>query len=210
MRNLKLFVIFTFVGLFSFMFMGVVNAEYAEGEFGNESCSSDMAFLNTAKTDYSFDKTSGQFTTSGKTVQEYREASTAQDIKVAFYEVSSDGKTLTAYVPSYTSTVSSEFTKGILEGLGISSSYKCDEVIKVTKTVSGGEATEPTECPDGYVYNTSSGQCEESKNGVVEKLESPNTASPLSIVATAIGCLLVVLAVYFYLKNSNVKKTKDK
>ena len=39
-----------------------------------------------------------------------------------------------------------------------------------------------------------------------EKLESPNTASPLSIVATAIGCLLVVLAVYFYLKNSNVKK----
>ena len=211
MKNFKLLFVFMFVCLFSFMFMGTAYA-YSEGTFGNEECTTDMAFLNAAKTEYSFDSATGQFSVSGKTAQEYRNTSTAQDIKLVFYEVSSDAKTLYAYVPSYTSSVGSEYTKKIIEDLGISSGYKCDEVIKVKKTAVEGEGQETpdvTKCPDGYVYDNNASKCVEDPNGVVEKMESPNTASPASIAAVSIGCLLVVLSVYLY-KPKEVKTSKKK
>lgn len=207
--NLKLFIVFVFTGLFCFMFLGTVNASYTEAAFENEECISDMTFLNTAKSDYSFDATTGLFTVSGKTAQEYRTSSTTQDIKLTFYEVSSDGKTLTAYVPSYSSAISSDYTKSLLEEQGISSEYKCDNIIKVVKTsTSDGNATPtPTQtCDEGYIYDSTTGECVENSNTSVDKMESPNTASPASIAAVAAGCLLVFLAVYFYLKKSNNKK----
>ena len=210
MKRFKLVLFLVFVGLFSFMFLGSVDAAYSEGTFGNEECITDTAFLSTAKTDYSFDSTTGKFVISGKTVQEYRETTTTQDVKIAFYEVSADGATLYAYVPSYSSAVSSDFTKELLVSLGISTEYTCDNVIKVSKTSVEGEGqTVPgttTNCSEGYIYDETSKTCIEEGKQDIEKIESPNTASPASIAAVTVGLILVGVAVYLYLNKSNKSK----
>lgn len=210
-KNKKLFIVFMFVGLFALAFMGNVKA-YDEPAFENEQCVTEMGWLDTAKTEYQFNEENGTFTVSGETANEHRRASTT-GINVVFYEVSSDGKTLTAYVPSYSSTVGSEIAKEYVAEAGISTDYTCDNVIKITKTVTGetpatpadpvDPTEEPTECQDGYTYDESAGKCVADSLKEVNKIESPNTASPASIAAIVVGVIMVLGAVYLFLKKND-------
>ena len=209
LNNKNLFVVaFAMICLFGLAFMGSVKA-YDEPAFGNEECVTDMSWLDKAKTDYQFDDQNGKFTTSGETVNEYRQPTGTKDAKFVFYDVSSDGKTLIAYVPSYSSTVGSDITNKYVSEAGISTEYTCTDVIKVTKTVTGeapsdpDEPNDPTACSDGYTYDEDAGKCVADSTPEVNKMESPNTASPASVAAIVVGVIMVLGAVYLFLKKNN-------
>lgn len=201
--------IYFFMTLLIALTFGLLNISpvYAEENFGNEECISDDSWSTKAKTDYSIDESSGKFVTSGLTAEQYRAQSNVEP-KFVFYDVSEDGKTITAYIDNYQTQIKVEEIKKIIEEAGITVTSTCDHVLKVSKTLDEN-------VPNNNESNTNSGSEDinegtgtDDAQNTVEKIESPNTASPASLLAVSVGAILVVGSVYVIL-NKNNKNSKS-
>ena len=200
-RNNKLIIILMLTISFSFLLMNSVFAEdetnTSDNEFGNEECITNDDWSSKAKTDYNIDEASGKFVTSGLTAEQYRAQSNVEP-KFVFYEVSEDGKTLTAYVDNYESNIKVEEIKKIIEDAGITVTFTCDHVLKVSKTMNESSA----EGNNNENQGTEITGTDDTTN-TVEKIQSPNTASPASLLAVSLGAVLVVVSVYVILNKKN-------
>ena len=200
-RNNKLIIILMLTISFSFLLMNSVFAEdetnTSDNEFGNEECITNDDWSSKAKTDYNIDEASGKFVTSGLTAEQYRAQSNVEP-KFVFYEVSEDGKTLTAYVDNYESNIKVEEIKKIIEDAGITVTFTCDHVLKVSKTMNESSA----EGNNNENQGTEITGTDDTTN-TVEKIQSPNTASPASLLAVSLGAVLVVASVYVILNKKN-------
>lgn len=219
MKKMKMLTIFAFIGILNFMIISPVMA-YEEPDWEGEECLTTDNWLSSAKVEKDFDPSTGKFTTSGMTAQEYRSKQNVE-MTIVFYEASSDGKTLTAYVPSYKGNASDEDASAKLEEAGIDTGYSCETTLKITKTVSddnpdnpdnpddpsnpggGGGSDLDQDCPYGYTWDSGLESCVADNNKKTETRNTGNTASPASIAATAIGAGLVVLAAYIFLNKNN-------
>ncbi len=200
-RNNKLIIILMLTISFSFLLMNSVFAEdetnTSDNEFGNEECITNDDWSSKAKTDYNIDEASGKFVTSGLTAEQYRAQSNVEP-KFVFYEVSEDGKTLTAYVDNYESNIKVEEIKKIIEDAGITVTFTCDHVLKVSKTMNESSV----EGNNNENQGTEITGTDDTTN-TVEKIQSPNTASPASLLAVSLGAVLVVVSVYVILNKKN-------
>ena len=200
-RNNKLIIILMLTISFSFLLMNSVFAEdetnTSDNEFGNEECITNDDWSSKAKTDYNIDEASGKFVTSGLTAEQYRAQSNVEP-KFVFYEVSEDGKTLTAYVDNYESNIKVEEIKKIIEDAGITVTFTCDHVLKVSKTMNESSV----EGNNNENQGTEITGTDDTAN-TVEKIQSPNTASPASLLAVSLGAVLVVASVYVILNKKN-------
>lgn len=190
------FVVFLLTISFSFLYM---NNVYALPAFNNPECISENDWSTRARSDYQIDSANGKFITSGLTAQELQ-ASNNIEPKYVFYEASADGKTLTAYVNNYKTNIADENIKKILEEAGIPTTENCENILKVTKTMDDDVTNNQNES-----NTTSSDQNLATDEPVneVSKIESPNTASPASLLAVSVGAVLVVVSVYVILNKKN-------
>ena len=197
----KKFLIFTFIaliGVFNLFLINTVKA-YEENAFTGEECLTEDSWLSTAKTEYQLNQTTGKYELSGMTASEYKQSTgTEQAVSYVFYGVSEDGKTLTAYVPSYNSGMKTDFVRNMVNNAGVITTADCAGTLKVTKTVVGDSSSSGTE---GTNQPSDGGTVD--KNDTVEKVSAPNTASPASIAAVVIGIGMVALAAYILLKKNN-------
>lgn len=194
-KNMVL-VVSVLVVLVSIFFIGTVKA-YDESSFADAQCIDTYDWINTAKTDYSLNQETGKFEVSGVTTKEYQNSS-ANELKLVFYEASADGKKLYAYVPSYAAGMASDITKKLISDAGIATTENCEKVLKVSKTITGeGQSSDDSQT------NTNPGTDSSLDQNEVEKLESPNAASATSIVAIVVGVCMVLVAGYILLKKNN-------
>ena len=200
-KKILIFIFFALIGAFCMLMIGPVKA-YEETEFEGSECLTEDTWLNTSKTDYKLDQTTGKYVISGSTASEYKQAQTETQPKYVFYEVSADGKTLTAYVPNYNSVIKVDYIKNILDSSGIGTEADCADTLKVIKTISGNGPSEDSNNNDesGSLDNNTAS---DDTSNTVEKTLAPNTASPASIAAIVVGIAMVLVAAYVLLKKNN-------
>ena len=130
--------------------------------------------------------------------------------------VSPDGKILGSFVPNYSKVMDDEAIKTEIFNKGIVTTATCNGTYAMLKTVVGNPPTsesiieaitaasdvngQQTNTNDDVNTDTSTDDPnEEGSDATVEKLESPNTASPMTWAAVIVSLILVGVAVYSYL-----------
>ena len=201
-RKIYYFMIFLIALSFGYLNISPV---FAEESFANEECITDNTWTKTAKTDYRIDEENKMFITSGITAEQYI-AQQNLEPKYIYYDVSEDGKTLTAYIDNYQGIIKTEELKKVIEDAGITVTATCDHVLKVSKTFED-DANNSNDQAITDDQNNSTGTDD---LNTIEKIESPNTASPASLLAVSLGAVLVVASVYVILNRNNKNTINNK
>ena len=225
--------VFTFIASFtliaSFMLVQDVKA-YEETAFIHETCITNDTWIENAKTEYKLNNDAGIYETSGETYENY--IASGKTDKHVFYVTSDNGKVLHAFVPNFGKVTSTENIQAEIQNAGINSAANCKETetLTVNKTVLGNPPTSDTYYEEyGATDSTSSSPSdqetpevteqdnkskndeenlkvdpnEEGSDKEITKIESPNTASPMTITAIILSILFVGVAIYSYIKRAN-------
>ena len=211
-KILSLLISFAMVVSFSFI-TGVKAAGYEENAFTDGKCINTDAWKELAMTGYTLNTTNGVYQLSG---EKYSEANATTNH--IFYVTSSDGKLVGAFVPNYNALKADSAIQTELFNKGIVTTQNCNGTYVMVKTVVGNPPTEDSvvagietdadtdedgdDTPASNEEQTTDSENDPNEQGVdktVEKLESPNTASPMAITAIVISVILVGVAVYSYL-----------
>lgn len=185
----------------------VTGVTYEENSFTNEECITETEWQANAKTGYTLNKETGLFELTGDTYQEYVAKGTND--KHVFFEVSDNGKVLTAYVPYYSKLDEVEAIKKALEDNKIILTSSCENTLTVKKAVIGGEYSEETKkeigeeiadpepTPEQNTTTTTPTQENTTQQPAtttpaqtptqMQTIDTPDTASTISIIAIIFG-----------------------
>ena len=205
----KLFVLFISL-TFTLNFGILMNVKaFSENAFANGSCITNTDWQSTATTGYKLNTETGTYEKDGTA---YSESSSS----LVYYMPSEDGKILYAYVPNYNTVIGDEKTRTEIFNKGIVTTQTCASTYKMQKTVVGNPPSEDSDNEADNADNNSEpgDDVAESNNGDpvdvneegsdtdVEKLEAPNTASPMAIALIVLSVSFVLVAVYSFLKRT--------
>lgn len=175
----------------------------AEGETKADKCGDFTSELKNAKNTFSFDSSTGKFSVSGATYEDYTSGGGKQPV---FFLPSEDGRTLYGYFLSYNS-----WTLPYPEEWGQVPSFDCDDTLKLVKRSwatseedpgDNPSDDDPISDPDDDTDNSSNGSKNTKKTkeyttngGTQQTTNNPNTGiSPfLSLPAILGGGIAIVL-----------------
>ena len=215
MRNLYFYLTICITIVFCTCFIVNVNA-YEENAFTDGICITSTDWQKKATVGYILDST-GVYKSAEKTYEQYKSAEDGSEL--VFYMPSDDGKLLYSFVPNYSSVVGNETTRTEIFNKGIVTTADCDGTFVSLKTVIGNAPSE-----DSYMnFNESNNNQNNNQNNNnentnnnnnnnnldnpgVQKLTSPNTASPMAVSIIVASLILIVSAIYCL--NLTLKKNK--
>lgn len=188
--------------------------DYVENPFTDDLCVEDTSWTETATNDYKLNAETGKFELTGTS---YNESSTTSQI---FYITSDSGKTLFAYVPNYKTVVQDATTKALLSDKGIITTSSCENILRVTKTVVGGDYeqddTSSVESNTTVAVPIDNGENEIEEDDPDDVIDStvkiPDTGSNAGILSVIGGVTLLAVGGYtlFTAKKKQPKKEQDK
>lgn len=215
MKKISFCLMLCVVTVFSFYFISNVNA-YEENAFTDGKCITSTDWQKKATVGYVLDNT-GIYKSAEKTYEEYKAAEDGSEL--VFYMPSDDGKLLYSFVPNYSSVISAKETRDEIFNKGIVTTASCDGTFVSVKTVIGNPPSDSSyinfdesntggannKNTDG-TSNTESIDNNESNNYDTQKLDSPNTASPMAISIIIVSLALIFISIYCL--NMSLKKNK--
>lgn len=219
MKNKILSILLGVMVVINFCFITSVNAAtYEENAFTDGVCVKTDAWQATAKTGYTLNTTTGLYELTGDAYNETNAATTH-----IYYMISPDGKVLGAFVPKYSTLIADTTTQTELFNKGIVTTATCDGTYVMLKTVVGNPPTEESVIAgiEEAVNNdsddktsteddtTTTNPNEEGSENSVEKMASPNTASPMATAAVFAGVVLISVAVYGYFRKTRPELFKS-
>ena len=214
----KLFMLFISLTVaLNFCFFMNVKA-YSENAFTDGKCITNTDWQDNATDSYKLNTETGLYELEGTA---YSDSDT--NTTHIYYTTSDDSKILYCYIPNYDTINKDTAGQKELFDKGIVTTVDCGTTFMMKKTIIGnppsvdsgsadeetgdnntesGDSTTESNDGDPISENPEVDSNEDGSDTDVEKIEAPNTASPMAIALIVISIALVGIAVYSFLKRT--------